>query len=78
MHTTTNMSSIEIKTELQQMIEQEMDMSVLEAIRIILQKTKLDPALKEKMTSRALRAEEDVASGRLLSQEEVILRTQRK
>jgi len=60
------------------MIEQEMDMSVLEAIHIILRKTKLNLALKEKMTSRVLRAEDDVASGRLLSQEEVILRTQRK
>ena len=55
-----------------------MDMSVLEAIHIILRKTKLNPVLKEKMTSRVLRAEDDVASGRLLSQEEVILRTQRK
>ena len=35
------MSTVELKTELQQMIEREMDTRVLEAIRTILQKTSL-------------------------------------
>jgi hypothetical protein len=72
------MSTIEIKTELQQMIERETDVSVLEAIRTILQKTSLNPILKEKLAERALKSERDIAEGRLLSKEEIQQRTQRK
>ncbi|MBS1559904.1 MAG: hypothetical protein JST69_14385 [Bacteroidetes bacterium] len=72
------MSAIEIKTELQQMIEREKDMGVLEAIRTILQKTSLDPVLKEKLSQRALKSETDIAEGRLLGQEEIRQRTTRK
>ncbi|HLZ16959.1 MAG TPA: hypothetical protein VKQ08_07960 [Cyclobacteriaceae bacterium] len=69
------MSTIEIKTELQQMIEQEKDMGILEAIRTILQKTRLNPMLKEKLTERALKSEKDITEGRLLSKDEIIQRT---
>jgi len=72
------MSTVEIKTELQQMIEREKDMSILEAIRTILQKTSLNPMLKEKLTERALRSEKDITEGRLLSKEQVQQRTERK
>ena len=71
------MSAVEIKTELQQMIEHETDMSILEAIRTILLKTGLNPVLKEKLTLRALKSEEDIKAGRVLSKEEVIQRTTR-
>lgn len=69
------MSAVEIKTELQQMIEHETDMKVLEAIRTILLKTGLSPVLKEKLTLRALKSEEDIKAGRVYSKEEVISRT---
>jgi len=72
------MNTIEIKTELQQMIEQEKDMGILEAIRTILQKTRLDPVLKEKLTERALRSEKDISEGRLWSKEETAQRIARK
>jgi sialic acid synthase SpsE len=72
------MSAIEIKAELQQMIEQEKDMSVLEAIRTILQKTSLNPMLKEKLTTRALKSEKDITAGHLFSKEDVAQRTQRR
>jgi hypothetical protein len=72
------MSTVELKTELQKMIEQEKDMGVLEAIRTILKKTSLDPALKEKLTARALKSEQDIEGGNLLSKEEIIQRTQRR
>ena len=75
---TTDMSAIEIKTELQQMIERETDVSVLEAIRTILQKTSLHPILKQKLTGRALQSEKDITAGHLFSKEEVIQRTSRK
>jgi len=72
------MSAVEIKTELQQMIENETDLSVLQAIRTILLKTGLNPILKEKLTLRALKSEEDIKSGRVFSKEEVVQRTSRK
>jgi hypothetical protein len=72
------MSTIEIKSELQQMIEREMDMRVLEAIRTILQKTSLDPLLKEKLTTRALQSEKDIATGRLFTKDEALKNTGRK
>ena len=72
------MSAVEIKTELQQMIEHENDISILEAIRTILLKTGLNPVLKEKLTLRALKSEEDIKAGRVFSKEEVIQRTTRK
>ncbi len=72
------MSTVEIKAELQQMIEREKDLRVLEAIRTILQKTSLNPVLKEKLTTRALQSEDDIVSGQLLNKDEVIRQTQRK
>ena len=72
------MSTVEIKAELQQMIEREKDLRVLEAIRTILHKTSLNPVLKEKLTTRALQSEDDIVSGQLLNKDEVIRQTQRK
>ncbi|MCA2951407.1 hypothetical protein [Microcystis sp. M112S1] len=71
------MGAMEIRTELQQMIEHETDLSVLQAIRTILLKTGLNPVLKEKLTARALRSEDDIKAGRVYSKEEVIQRTNR-
>ena len=71
------MTTARIKTELQQMIEHETDMTVLQAIHTILQKTSLNPVLKEKLTARALRSEEEIKEGRVLGKDEVIRRTTR-
>jgi len=46
-----------------------MDMRVLEAIRTVLQKTSLDPSLKEKLTVRAPQSEKDIAEGRLFTKD---------
>ena len=72
------MSTVEIKAELQQMIDREKDLRVLEAIRTIIQKTSLNPILKEKLTARALQSEDNIVSGQLLNKDEVIWKTQRK
>jgi len=69
------MGVLELKTELQKMIEQENDVNILKALRTILEKTTLDPVLKEKLTSRALKSEEDTKAGRLLNKEQMIKRT---
>ena len=59
------------------MIEHETDMTVLQAIHTILQKTSLNPVLKEKLTARALRSEEEIKEGRVFGKDEVIRRTTR-
>ncbi|MEQ8424579.1 MAG: hypothetical protein RIA63_07700 [Cyclobacteriaceae bacterium] len=71
------MSALKLKTQLREMIERETDLSVLEAIRIILQKTSLDPVLKEKLSSRALKSEGDIKANRIFNREEVAHRTNR-
>jgi len=66
-----------IKTNLQRMIEEEKDIKILEAIHRFLEDSKLDPALREKLTIRAQQSEEDIKKGRLFSREEIIQRTTR-
>ncbi len=57
------MTTLDLRAEISKLLEQERDMSILEAIRNLLRKTTLDPVLKEKLTSRALRAEEEIRAG---------------
>jgi hypothetical protein len=59
-----------IKSELKYLIEQETDVSVLKAIKTILNKTQLDPVLKEKLTRRANASEDDIRNGRILTRKE--------
>ena len=59
------------------MIEHETDMTVLQAIHTILQKTSLNPVLKEKLTERALKSEEEINEGHVLGKDEIIRRTTR-
>ncbi len=66
---------IPIKTQLKKLIDEEQDVSVLKAIRILLQKTNSEIILKQKLTSRALKSESDIKEGRLLSKREIINRT---
>lgn len=60
----------DIKTELFQLIEKESDPHVLEAIRTLLRKSSLDPTLKQKLTSRALKSEKDIEEGRVYERSE--------
>ena len=64
------MEAIDLKQELKTLIEKENDLHILEAIKTILVKSSLDPVLKEKLTSRALKAEEDIRAGRVYTREE--------
>ena len=57
------------------MIEQEMDTDVLEAIYTLLSRTSLNPSLKEKLTVRALKSEEDIKNGKFFSSDEIKART---
>ncbi len=69
------MSAIAIKTELKELIEREMDLSILKAIKALLKKTTLDTVLREKLTHRAMRSEEDIKEGRVLNRAEIIRQT---
>ena len=65
------MGAVDIKTELRTLIDQENDLTVLEAIKTLLQKAGLNPKLREKLTSRALKAEQDIAEGRVMDRAEL-------
>lgn len=72
------MKAIDIKTELRELIDKESDNSILEAIRTLLKKTKLNPILKEKLTSRALKAEEDIKAGRVMDRKKLEFRLNKR
>ncbi len=63
---------VDIKAELQELIAQESDVDILQAIRTLLQKTRLDTVWQEKLSRRAQRAEDDIQAGRLYSREQVV------
>lgn len=69
------MGAINLKSELIQLIEEERDENILKAIKTLLQKTGLNATLKEKLTNRALQSEKEIASGKLLSKEDIIRQT---
>ena len=65
------MKEPEIKQELKRLIENENDVQLLESIKTMLVKSSLNTVLKDILTSRALKAEEDIQAGRLYSREEL-------
>lgn len=69
-----DMKTEDIKTELRELIEKETDSSILEAIKTLLKKSSLNPVLKQKLTSRALKANEDIAAGRVMDRKELELK----
>jgi sialic acid synthase SpsE len=69
------MSAITLKTELKELIERERDLSILKAIKVLLKKTTLDTVLRKKLTQRAIRSEEDIKKGRVLSRADIIRQT---
>ena len=69
------MASADIRLELKQLIEQEQDVSVLQAIKTLLSKQYLDSSLKSKLSSRALKAEKNIKDGAVLSPDEMQERT---
>ena len=70
--------TVDIKAELQELIAQESDVDILQAIRTLLQKTRLDSVWQQKLTQRAQQAEQDIQAGRFLSREQVVQRTNAK
>ena len=69
------MSELTIKTEIKDLIEQERDLTILNAIKALLKKTSLDTTLRDKLSERAIHSEDDIIQGRILTKAEIIKQT---
>lgn len=65
------MSALALRTELSELILKEKNASLLEVLKDILSGGSKNALLKAKLTARAMKAEEDLAAGRVLSTKEV-------
>ena len=65
------MSTISLRNELTELIAKEKNASLLEVLKDILSGGSKNALLKAKLTSRALKAEEDLAAGRVFTTDEV-------
>lgn len=64
------MSTSELRNELKHLIEVEPDKSLLEAIHSLLMSASANEILKVKLSSRALKSENDIAEGRVMDKSE--------
>lgn len=64
------MDTTNLKNELKTLISQENNPSILEAIKTLLINSSMDPVLKQKLSSRALKSEEDIKANRIYTREE--------
>lgn len=65
------MSTLPLRNELAELIAKEKNASLLMVLRDILSGGSKNALLKAKLTSRALKAEEDLAQGRVLTIDQV-------
>ncbi len=63
------MNTADLRLEVKKLIDNEADPHILEAIKTLLNKTALDPELRNKLTSRALKSEDNIAQGKTLDRE---------
>lgn len=69
------MATSVIKSQLHKLIDEEQDLSLLKAIKTLLSKNALNPELKEKLTKRALKSEEDIKNAKVYTLEQVKRKT---
>ncbi len=65
------MVTTDIKVEPKKLIDQELDNNVLEALKTLLNTSKLNITLKEKLNSRALKSEQDIKKQNVYTQDEI-------
>lgn len=65
------MISLELKEELKHLIDTEEDSTILTAMLTLLTRKSADEILIKKLTKRALRSNQQIARGELLSREEM-------
>lgn len=64
------MDTTNLKNELKTLISQENNPNILEAIKTLLINSSLDPVIKQKLSSRALKSEEDIKANRVYTRKE--------
>lgn len=65
------MATIHLRTELAELIAKEKNTSLLQVLRDILSGGSKNALLKAKLTSRALKAEDDLEHGRVMTTDQV-------
>lgn len=65
------MSALALRNELAELIAKEKNASLLEVLKEILTGSSKNALLKAKLTARALKAEEDLTAGRVLTTDQV-------
>lgn len=58
------MNTTDLRIELKNLIDHERDPQILKAVKVLLKKSALDPKLKDKLTSRAIKSEENIKEGK--------------
>lgn len=59
-----------IKADLYALIEKQSNPEILDALKTLLEEIELNPILKEKLSNRAIKAEQDIKSGRIYNLDE--------
>lgn len=72
------MSTADIKTKLKDLIEQESDPNVLDAVDAIFAQKDFDPLIQKEMISRALKSEKDIKEGKVYTIEEAETRLNKR
>lgn len=65
-------NSENLKNEVKEMLEEISDINILQSIKILLESSTNDPALKERLTETAEKSESDINSGKFFSSNEAI------
>ncbi len=72
------MTAINLKKEIIRKLDSTLDESMLEIINKLLDKASLNSTLKNKLTKRALKAEEDIKNGKVYNKSEALKRLKLK
>ncbi len=64
------MKTIDIKTELKSLIDQETNLILLETVKALFKQKDFDPSIEKEMISRALESEQDIKEGKVYTIDE--------
>lgn len=68
----------DIKTELKDLIDQETNLSLLEAVKALFTQEDFDPCVEKEMISRALKSEQDIKEGKVYTIDEAEARLNKR
>jgi hypothetical protein len=64
------MKTIDIKTELKSLIDQETNLSLLETVKALFKQRDFDPSIEKEMISIVLKSEQDIKEGKVYTIDE--------